>query len=147
MSIAITDDSSDFDALRSRLAAFNGRAGLAGLFDQDEATKGGRHEFGDGVPQRTWLSSSTDAEAPRLVSTAASEIGDVVDGDQAADDALEVMAKQLADAAVAYVEGGRVGGPALSEQAKRTDPRKLIDEGDMIGSVEARVVNDGELEG
>jgi hypothetical protein len=147
MSIAITDDSTDFDAVRSRLLAFNGRAGLAGIFDPELATRGGRHELGAGVPRRPWLSASTGAQAQPLIRTASDEVGDVIDGDQSADGALDVMATQLADAAIDYVERGQVGGPELSEQAKRNDPRKLIDTGDMIDAVEARVVDDGELEG
>ena len=139
--LTLTDDRKDFDELAARLADFAGLAGAAGLFEQVEATKGGRHEFGvggsesgiagpgedtnsPGVAARPFLGPSTDAAIPRLQSLADVTIGAVVDLKRTATKALDVMAEEVAEAAQTYIEAGRVGGPELSEQAKRNDPRQ-----------------------
>lgn len=140
MSVTITDDSAKFDATAKRLDALDGLSGLAGLFDQESAEKGWRHEKGEGVPRRPWLSASTDAITPKLGTESEREIGKVVDGNSTAKEALGELAETTADAAVSYVEGGKVQGKALSKAAKRRDPRKLIDSGKMIGDMETDVV-------
>ena len=125
--------------LEAQLRRFDGQAAYAGLFDPEQATKGFRHEVGEGVPERPWLAPSADAETEQALRVAALEIGDSLEGDQSPEDALEIVGEVFEDGARYYVEAGRVGGPPLSAQAKRNDPRKLIDTGDMIAALETRV--------
>ena len=56
------------------------------------------------------------------------------------------VGEQAEDATRDYIEGGHVGGPALSTQAKRNDPRKLIDTGAMVKALATRVLRASEAE-
>lgn len=143
--LTIEDDGGEFEATRARLEAFDELNGLAGLFDAELAERGARHELGRGVPARPWLSASTDGMVPKLGTLAESKVGDVVADGESADAAMGTLAQAVADSAQDYVRSGKVGGPPLSAQAKKRDPRKLIDTGEMVGAVVAKVVSDREV--
>jgi hypothetical protein len=139
VSIKIVDSDKEFEAVRVRLGGFEGLAARAGLFDPIEAAKGFWHEFGRGVPARPWMGPASDAAQERAGAEAEKAVIRVLNGAATAEDGLDEIGHIFAEAQRSIIEDGRVGGPPLSERAKRNDPRKLIDSGDMVDSIESRV--------
>ena len=141
MNIEIEDTDQGFDKLMKTLRGLDGQAAYVGLFEPELATRGHRHELGEGVPERPWLGPATDQATQRGLTVAANELGLALDGKQSGAEALAVTGAVFENAARTYVEAGNVGGPPLTELAKRRDPRKLIDTGEMIGALETRVAD------
>jgi len=145
VTITVTDDRKEFDAVRKRLAGFD-LAAMVGLHDEELATIGWRHEDGDGVARRPWIGPAADLAVPKLTTRMEAEAGKVSDGAQTARGAVTDVGDQAAQAIKLYVEGGEVKGKALSDAAKRKDSRKLIHDGDMVEAVESKIVKTSEAE-
>jgi hypothetical protein len=142
VTITITEDRRVWDAVAPRLASLGGVAARVGLHEPEQAVKGQRHEFGFGVPARPWMGPATDNARETAGDKSRHEIGDVVDGKTSIESAMEGVGEVIAKAQRDIILDGQVGGPPLSEQAKRRDPRKLYDTGAMVGSIETRVGED-----
>ena len=141
--ITITDNRKEFDAVQGRLRGLGRLSVGAGLFEAVQAAKGFWHEFGLGVPARPWMGPATDDARERGAVAAEKALIRVITGAESPADALGEVGEVFADAQRAIIEEGRVGGPPLSLEAMRNDPRKLIDTGDMVRSIESRVERDG----
>jgi hypothetical protein len=135
--ITITDDRKVWDRVRGDLGELEGLAAYSGLHDERNATLGHRHEFGEGVPRRPWLTPAADGAAGELEAVAATEIGAVIDGRSSPEAATTAMGDVISSAASAYIKGAKVGGPIKRaiNWIRSGDPRKLIDSGEMVGAI------------
>lgn len=129
-----------------QLLGLDGRSVAAGLFEPEQAAKGIRAEFGTSdVPARPWASVAADDGAGKLASVAERELGRVGDGRATGDQALQAIgdaeAAQLRD----VILSGRVEGPALAPAtvARKGNATKLVDTGDMLGAIEAKLDTQG----
>lgn len=136
VSFKIVDKRERFDSVRSRLRGFVGRAARVGLHEDEQAVKGMAHEFGTShVPKRAWMGPSTDGAIEQTAAKAERAITKVADGSGDADDALMEIGQVIEEAQQAIILDGKVGGPPLSPEAMRNDPRKLYDTGYMVHSI------------
>lgn len=136
----LADDRERFDRLGADLTELASNAAVAGLFDPGEATKGYRHETGQGVPRRPWMSAGADAVASRAGDTATKQLRAVVGGSKRSPaEATKALAELFAKALRDLLSSGQAPGPAI-DSAASGDARPLVDSGDMLRAIEARVV-------
>jgi hypothetical protein len=139
ISIKVVDNREQFDAVADRLSGLDGLAARVGLHDAAQAAKGLWHEFGLGVPARPWMGPASDEARDPGAAEAERAVVRVINGAASPVAAVTSIGEVFAAAQRAIINEGRVGGPPLSEQAKRNDPRKLINTGAMVGSIETKV--------
>ena len=135
--VSITADPKGERALK-QLLELDGRAARAGLFTPEMAMRGAGNEFGTGrIPSRPWASTAADNGAPALAALAEREIGALADGRGSAGDVLEEFGETMADSLRSIILDGEVPGPPLAAStiARKGHDRKLIDTGEMVGSI------------
>jgi hypothetical protein len=135
--VQVTDHG--FTRLRANLADADRVEVVAGLLDQEQAMKGAFAEFGTSTaPPRPWLSLAGDSAA--VESSMDTAVREMVSGTDAGA-ALTDLGQAVAGQAVEIIESQQVGGPALADStvARKGSNEKLIDTGDMIGSITSEV--------
>lgn len=138
------------DNVIANLARFEGSA-IVGALDPVNAQKLAWSEFGNkaGVPPRPTLSVTTDRLTPAIDRSIKRQVGEAIDGKGRGVTGQEIVggiARDLAEEVRNAIDGNTAPALAPSTAASRRrrgkDTRTLVDEGDMLKSIDVRTSAD-----
>lgn len=148
VSISLVDEDLGQRAIEENLEKLDGSGVDIGLFNPDDATKAWRHEKGEGVPRRRFLSLVSEQALAYYFALGFDEMVERAHKSNtvAPHEVLRRVGKGGADEAKYILEAGLVDGKELSAAAKRLDPRKLIHSKKMLRNIRYKYKLGGAVE-
>jgi hypothetical protein len=139
--IVITDIDMGFDSIHRNLGGLKGAKVEAGLFTEEEASKGARAEFGTTrTKPRPWMSVAADLGEARIMASAEGAVERVAGGASVAS-ALEPVGQVMVDMLGNVIRTQKVGGPALADSTieRKGHSVNLVDTSNMVRALDHKV--------